>query len=80
MNWPTQGKVECQDVELRYRPTTEKVLKGTSFEVTAGHKIGIVGRTGAGKSTITMTILRLLEAMQGKILIDDVDISLVPLQ
>jgi len=52
-NWPTEGRVEFKDVELRYRPTTELVLKGLNFLVDPGTKIGVVGRTGAGKSPIS---------------------------
>jgi len=62
-------------VHLRYRPTTELVLKGLSFDVKAGTKVGVVGRTGAGKSTISMALSRIVELDQGQILIDGVDIS-----
>ena len=50
--WPTEGRVTFKDVFLKYRPTTETVLNGVSFEAEPGMKIGVVGRTGAGKSTI----------------------------
>jgi len=50
--WPTEGRVTFRDVYLKYRPTTETVLNGVSFEAEPGMKIGVVGRTGAGKSTI----------------------------
>ena len=50
--WPTEGRVTFSDVYLRYRPTTETVLNGVTFEAEPGMKIGVVGRTGAGKSTI----------------------------
>jgi ABC-type multidrug transport system fused ATPase/permease subunit len=50
---------------LSYRPNTEIVLNGLSFEVNSGEKIGIVGRTGAGKSTIALAITRILELKQG---------------
>jgi len=71
---------------LRYRPTTEIVLNNLSFSVKPKEKIGIVGRTGSGKSTICISISRIVElveaadkAKQGKILIDGVDISTVNL-
>ena len=51
--WPTDGAIEFKDVELRYRPTTELVLKGLTLKIEPGYKIGVVGRTGAGKSTIS---------------------------
>jgi ATP-binding cassette subfamily C (CFTR/MRP) protein 1 len=59
---------------LRYRPETEIVLNDLSFSVKGGEKIGIVGRTGAGKSTITLAISRIVEIFSGKILIDGLDI------
>lgn len=62
-------------MHLRYRPNTELVLKGLSFDVKAGTKVGVVGRTGAGKSTISMALSRIVELDQGQILIDGVDIS-----
>lgn len=71
---------------MRYRPTTEIVLNNLSFSVKPKEKIGIVGRTGSGKSTICISISRIVElveaadkAKQGKILIDGVDISTVNL-
>jgi len=60
---------------MRYRPNTEVVLNNLNFEVTPGHKVGIVGRTGAGKSTITMALTRIVELSSGMIEIDDVDVS-----
>ena len=68
--WPSQGCIEFDDVQVRYRPTTEKVLKGLSFKIEGGHKIGIVGRTGAGKSTISLALTRIIEMESGRILID----------
>ena len=74
-HWPNQGKIEFKDVELRYRPNTEVVLRKLDFTVGPGEKVGIVGRTGAGKSTISMSLTRVVELMGGKIEIDGVDIS-----
>ena len=62
-------------MELRYRPNTSIVLKKLNFEVTPGHKVGVVGRTGAGKSTLSMALTRIVELAGGKIEIDGVDIS-----
>jgi len=66
-------------VNLKYRPTTEIVLYNLSFNVLPKEKIGIVGRTGSGKSTICISISRIVELLSGKILIDGIDISKVNL-
>ena len=73
--WPSQGEIAFKNVELRYRPNTEIVLRKLEFTVNSGEKVGIVGRTGAGKSTISMALTRIVELMGGKIEIDGVDIS-----
>lgn len=74
-NWPEEGALEFVDVVLKYRPELETALNGLSFKINPGEKIGIVGRTGAGKSTITLAISRIVEIMSGQILIDGVDIT-----
>jgi ABC-type multidrug transport system fused ATPase/permease subunit len=74
-NWPSEGKVVFKDVSLRYRQKTPLVLEDLSFEILPGHKIGICGRTGAGKSTIALTLSRIIESEKGSIEIDGVDIS-----
>jgi len=66
-------------VNLKYRPTTEIVLYNLSFNVLPKEKIGIVGRTGSGKSTICISISRIVELLSGKILIDGFDIAKVNL-
>jgi len=73
--WPDQGAIEFQDVDLKYRPDTEIVLDKLSFKVEPKEKIGIVGRTGSGKSTICISISRIVELFSGKIFIDGVDIK-----
>lgn len=60
---------------MRYRSTTEPVLHGISCEIKSGEKVGIVGRTGAGKSTLTLALFRIVEPHSGRILIDGTDIS-----
>jgi len=77
---PSHGHIQFKDLELRYRPTTEKVLNGLKLDIKAGDKVGVVGRTGAGKSTLGLTLLKMMEADSGSILIDGVDISKVDLQ
>ena len=67
--------MEFEHVFLKYRPTTETVLKDLTFEVKPGEKVGIVGRTGAGKSTICLSLHRIMEIAGGYITIDGVDIK-----
>jgi len=64
---------------LKYRPTTEVVLNKLSFVAKPGEKIGVVGRTGAGKSTVCLALSRIVELYGGKIKIDGVDISQINL-
>ena len=77
--WPSDGKVEFFNATLRYRPNTEIVLNNLSFVVDAGTKIGIVGRTGAGKSTICLSISRIVELCGGRVEIDGIDIRKIDL-
>ena len=79
-NWPNLGKIEFVNFSVKYRPNTEIVLKNLNFVIQGKEKVGIVGRTGSGKSTITLCLFRILEATEGKILIDDVDISKLGLE
>lgn len=78
--WPTNGQIKFEDVELRYRPNTDIVLRGISFTIHSGQKIGIVGRTGAGKSTISLALTRIVELYSGHILIDGLNITDLPIQ
>ena len=78
--WPSEGHVEIKDVVLRYRPELPDVLRGLTMDVAPGEKIGIVGRTGAGKSSIMTALYRLVELSAGSILIDGVDISKIGLK
>lgn len=77
--WPMKGAVEFKDVRLKYRAHLPEVLKGLSFKVEGGEKVGLVGRTGAGKSTISLAIPRIVEALSGSIEIDGIDIGKVDL-
>ncbi|XP_057325982.1 multidrug resistance-associated protein 1 isoform X4 [Microplitis mediator] len=74
-DWPSEGCVEFRDYKVRYREGLDLVLNGISFAVNGGEKIGIVGRTGAGKSSLTLSLFRIIEAAGGKIFIDGIDIS-----
>lgn len=64
---------------MKYRPTTETVLRNLTFEIKAGEKIGVVGRTGAGKSTICLSLSRIVEIAGGRILVDGLDIASLPI-
>uniref|UniRef100_A0A669CGU8 Canalicular multispecific organic anion transporter 2 n=1 Tax=Oreochromis niloticus TaxID=8128 RepID=A0A669CGU8_ORENI len=75
LEWPMQGNVEFNDYSVRYREGLDLVLKDITLKVKGGEKIGIVGRTGAGKSSMTLCLFRLLEAAGGEITIDNVKIS-----
>jgi ABC-type multidrug transport system fused ATPase/permease subunit len=79
-NWPSQGSVQFIGYSTRYRSDLDFVLKNISFTIRASEKVGIVGRTGAGKSSLALALFRGLEAEEGRILIDDVDIGLIGLQ
>ncbi|KAH0537387.1 hypothetical protein FGG08_005829 [Glutinoglossum americanum] len=79
-NWPSEGSVEFINYTTRYRDDLGPVLSDVSFSIKAQEKVGIVGRTGAGKSSLALALFRGLEAEGGKILIDDVDIGLIGLQ
>ncbi|OAA58984.1 ABC bile acid transporter [Niveomyces insectorum RCEF 264] len=79
-NWPSQGAVEFVDYSTRYRADLEPVLRGLTFRIAPHEKVGIVGRTGAGKSSLALALFRALEADSGKILVDGIDIGLIGLR
>lgn len=79
-DWPQQGRIEVNDLSLRYAPHLPKVIRNVSFTVDPKSKVGIVGRTGAGKSTIITALFRFLDPETGNIKIDNVDITSVDLQ
>jgi ABC-type multidrug transport system fused ATPase/permease subunit len=74
-SWPEYGAIEFRDVTMRYRDGLPLVLKNLTLSIPGGCRVGIVGRTGAGKSSITATLFRLVELTTGSILIDGIDIS-----
>ncbi|SCU77356.1 LAME_0A00826g1_1 [Lachancea meyersii CBS 8951] len=78
--WPNQGKIEVNDLSLRYAPHLPQVIKNVSFTVESNAKVGIVGRTGAGKSTIITALFRFLDPDSGYIKIDNVDITSIELK
>ncbi|XP_049399177.1 ABC transporter C family member 12-like isoform X3 [Solanum stenotomum] len=78
-DWPSSGFIKFEDVVLRYRPGLPPVLHGLSFEISSGQKVGIVGRTGAGKSSMLNALFRIVELERGRILIDDCDVANIEL-
>ncbi|EXJ95798.1 hypothetical protein A1O1_00922 [Capronia coronata CBS 617.96] len=77
--WPTEGKLEVHDLVVTYAPDLPPVLKGVTFSVARNQRVGVVGRTGAGKSSLTLALFRFLEAQSGSIVIDGIDISTIKL-
>uniref|UniRef100_K3WAG8 ABC transmembrane type-1 domain-containing protein n=1 Tax=Globisporangium ultimum (strain ATCC 200006 / CBS 805.95 / DAOM BR144) TaxID=431595 RepID=K3WAG8_GLOUD len=78
-SWPVRGEITFDSVAFNYKPHDPLVLKNVSFSIQSHEKIGIVGRTGAGKSSLTMALFRMNELLSGSILIDGVDIAALPL-
>ncbi|XP_072021809.1 ATP-binding cassette sub-family C member 5-like [Amphiura filiformis] len=78
-DWPKQGHVKFEKLKMRYRDNLPLVLRGISFEAKPKEKIGIVGRTGSGKSSLGVSLFRLVEKGEGEIKIDDIDISVIGL-
>jgi ABC-type multidrug transport system fused ATPase/permease subunit len=79
-NWPQRGEIIFNEVRMRYREGLPLVLQGLNMTVASGERIGIVGRTGAGKSSIMSTLFRLVELSGGSISIDGVNIATVGLK
>lgn len=73
--WPSAGSIRFENVVLRYRPELPPVLHGISFAISPSDKVGVVGRTGAGKSSMFNALFRLVTLERGRILIDDYDVS-----
>eukprot|EP01097_Dermamoeba_algensis_P003200 TRINITY_DN2281_c0_g2_i3.p1 TRINITY_DN2281_c0_g2~~TRINITY_DN2281_c0_g2_i3.p1 ORF type:complete len:391 (+),score=107.49 TRINITY_DN2281_c0_g2_i3:869-2041(+) len=78
--WPSKGQIEFKDLQLRYRKDLDLVLRGITCSINPMEKVGVVGRTGAGKSSLMLALFRLVEPAGGKILIDGVDISAIGLK
>lgn len=77
--WPESGNISFNNFQVRYRESLNPILKGITFHVNGGEKVGIVGRTGAGKSSLTLSLFRIIEATGGNIVIDNIDISKIGL-
>ena len=79
-NWPNEGKINFVNYSASYRPDTPMILKNINLEIKPGEKIGIVGRTGGGKSSVVLSLSRIIEPKKGKIMIDDEDIKTINLE
>ncbi|CAI0441269.1 unnamed protein product [Linum tenue] len=78
-NWPSHGQVEICNLKVRYQKNSPLVLRGISCRIEGGDKIGIVGRTGSGKTTLISALFRLVEPTEGRIVIDGIDIATIGL-
>ncbi|KAM3589807.1 hypothetical protein VKS41_000661 [Umbelopsis sp. WA50703] len=76
-NWPNEAAISVRDLEVSYAPGDDPVLRGISFDVKPREKVGIVGRTGSGKTTLTLSFLRFVEPLRGSIVIDGIDIQTI---
>ncbi|XP_040361208.2 ATP-binding cassette sub-family C member 2 [Ixodes scapularis] len=74
-DWPSHGAVRFAGFSTRYRPELNLVLRNVNLNIDPSEKVALVGRTGSGKSSLTLSLFRILEAATGNIFIDDVDIS-----
>jgi ABC-type multidrug transport system fused ATPase/permease subunit len=78
-NWPSRGTIDLTGLQVRYGPHLPLVLKGLTCTFPGGMKVGIVGRTGSGKSTLIQSLFRIVEPTKGRIVVDGVDISTIGL-
>ncbi|XP_024862290.1 ATP-binding cassette sub-family C member 8 isoform X3 [Kryptolebias marmoratus] len=78
--WPRQGEIKIQNLSVRYDTTLKPVLKNVNAQVSPGQKVGICGRTGSGKSSFSLAFFRMVDMFEGRIVIDNIDISKLPLQ
>lgn len=74
-SWPTVGCIDVRNLKVRYRASLPPALADISFHATGGQRVGVVGRSGAGKSSLLQSFFRIIEAEEGNIIIDEVDIS-----
>jgi len=78
--WPVEGTVSFENFVMSYRPGLPTVLRGITLHIRGQEKVGVCGRTGAGKSSLIVALLRICEGSSGRILIDGLDIRGVPLR
>lgn len=77
--WPTEGKVTYNNYSTKYREGLDLILKNVNLDIKPREKIGVVGRTGAGKSSLIMSLFRIIEPVEGNIVVDDIDITKIGL-
>ena len=75
VTWPSKGSIEFRHYQTRYREGLDLVLKGIDLTIEPQEKVGICGRTGAGKSSLTLSLFRIIEAVEGNVLIDGINVS-----
>jgi ATP-binding cassette, subfamily C (CFTR/MRP), member 1 len=78
-SWPSKGELVFENLQMRYREGLDLVLKGLNFKIGSNEKIGIVGRTGSGKSSLLLVLFRMVELSGGKLIIDGIDVSTIGL-
>ncbi|XP_022105345.1 ATP-binding cassette sub-family C member 9-like [Acanthaster planci] len=78
-SWPQRGEIKMNGIYVRYAKELDPVIKNATVTFKSGEKVGICGRTGSGKSSLTLALFRIIDTCKGSILIDDIDISTVPL-
>ncbi|OQO07558.1 hypothetical protein B0A48_07255 [Cryoendolithus antarcticus] len=78
--WPEKGQLTISNLSARYSPSGEDVIRDLALSIPAGSKVGICGRSGSGKSSLLLTILRLLDTPTGSITLDGVDLATMPRQ
>jgi len=79
-NWPARGEIYYDKYSARYRPELDLVLNQFDLKIRQNERVGLVGRTGAGKSSVTLSLFRILDVKEGRIVIDDVDIGHINLK
>ncbi|UJR25517.1 hypothetical protein I4U23_006863 [Adineta vaga] len=78
-NWPATGEIQINNLSTRYRDNLELVLKDITVNIQSGEKIGIIGRTGSGKSSLCIALFRIIEPANGEIIVDNIDIRRIGL-